>query len=158
MSNLTGFRDPYAFLSPVLSSLLANTTDTTGADGDYFLTISSGVRSTSKNPSSGPRLLLYRQTKPNDMRQWTFLGPLVSMPALSSFSEWSGNFGINFETACVARLDENGDATGDVVGEGAVINLIGLGTEQGRNGSHENHWPLCEYNVICPFAYANVFL
>ena len=142
MSNLTGFRDPYAFLSPVLSSLLA-TTATTSATGEYFLTISSGVRSTAVDPSSGPRLLLYRQTKSNDVRHWTYLGPLLSVLGMSSFSEWSGNFGINFETACVARLDEQGDATHDVNG-GSAVDFIGIGTEEGRNGSHENHWPLCE--------------
>lgn len=142
MSNLTGFRDPYAFLSPVLSSLLANSTSATG---DLFLTISSGIR-TSADPSGGPRLLLYRQTKSDDVRQWTYLGPLVSAPALTSFSEWSGNFGINFETACVVRLDENGDATNST--EKDPINFIGFGTEEGRNGSHENHWPLCEHSVF----------
>jgi len=141
MTNLTGFRDPYAFLSPILSSIIANTTSATG---DLFLTISSGVR-TSADPSGGPRLLLYRQTKPDDVRQWTYLGPLVSVPALSTFSEWSGNFGINFETACVVRLDENGDATNNI--DNDAINFIGFGTEEGRNGSHENHWPLCEHLI-----------
>ena len=143
MSNLTGFRDPYAFQSPVLSSLLANTTS---AAGHIFLTISSGVR-TSADPSGGPRLFLYRQTIPNDVRQWTYLGPLVNVPAFSSFSEWSGNYGINFETACVARLDERGDAMNSF--DKDAINFIGFGTEEGRNGSHENHWPLCENPFCC---------
>ena len=141
-TNLTGFRDPYAFVSPVLSSLLANTTS---AVGDHFLTISSGLRA-SADAAGGPRLFLYRQTKPGDVRQWTYISPFVSVPAFSTFSEWSGNFGINFETACVVRLDEQGDATYNV-GKGA-INFIGFGTEEGRNGSHENHWPLCGYSRL----------
>jgi beta-fructofuranosidase len=141
MSNLTGFRDPYAFISPVLSALLANTTSATG---DLFLTISSGIR-ISADPSGGPRLLLYRQTIPNDVRQWAYLSPLVSVPALSTFSEWSGNYGINFETACVVKLDEKGDATNSV--DKGAVNFIGFGTEEGRNGSHENHWPLCEHPI-----------
>ena len=142
LKNLTGFRDPYAFISPILSSLFSNATN---ANGDIFLTISSGVR-TSADPSGGPRLLLYRQTKPGDVLGWTYLGPLVSLPALSSFSEWSGNFGINFETACVVRLDEKGDATNNI--DARAINFIGFGTEEGRNGSHEDHWPLCKHGPI----------
>jgi beta-fructofuranosidase len=66
---------------------------------------------------------------------------------MSSFSDWSGNFGINFETACVARLNEQGHAMNDVDGD-AVMNFIGLGTEEGRNGSHQNHWPLCEHPFV----------
>jgi beta-fructofuranosidase len=145
MANLTGFRDPYAFTSPLLSSLLANNTNATG---DLFLTISGGVH-TSVDPSGGPRLFLYRQTIPHDVRQWTYLGPLVSVPALGSLSEWSGNFGINFETACVVRLDARGDATYNL--EKDAIDFIGFGTEEGRNGSHENHWPLCEYSIFIAF-------
>ena len=141
LSNLTGFRDPYAFLSPELSVLVGNST---AATGDYFLTISSGIK-TSADPSGGPRLWLYRQTTPGDIRGWTLLGPLVSVAAKSTFSHdgWSGNFGVNFETACVVRLNENGESldTADT----SAVNFIGFGTEGGRDESHEEHWALCDY-------------
>ncbi|KAJ7484705.1 glycosyl hydrolase [Mycena latifolia] len=133
MSSLTGFRDPYIFLSPTLSSLSGNSS---GATGDHFLTVSSGVH------GLGPRLLLYRQTSNADVRAWTYLGPVISVSAGSSFSSegWSGNFGVNFETASVTRLNEEGESL-DLADTGAV-NFIGLGTEGGRGGSHEGHWPL----------------
>lgn len=116
---------------------------TNNATGPNFLTISGGIRADSGQGSTGPRLFLYRQIAPNDLLHWTYLGPLVSPSGQSSFSEWSGNFGINFETSGVTRLNENGMAY-DNGNDSRALNIVGLGTEQGRNGSHENHWPLCE--------------
>ncbi|KAJ7770559.1 glycosyl hydrolase [Mycena metata] len=132
MPSLTGFRDPYIFTSPELSGLSGNAS---GATGDHFLTVSSGIH------GIGPRLLLYRQTNNTDVRGWTYLGPILSAAAGSTFSSegWSGNFGINFETASVTRLNEEGESL-EVTDTGAV-NFIGLGTEGGRDG-HEGHWPL----------------
>ncbi|KAJ6571789.1 glycosyl hydrolase [Mycena capillaripes] len=132
MASLTGFRDPYIFISPTLSSLSGNSS---GATGDHFLTISSGVH------GLGPRLLLYRQTSNADVRAWTYLGPVISVSAGSSFSSegWSGNFGINFETASVTRLNEAGESWDPA--DTSAVDFIGIGTEGGRNG-HEGHWPL----------------
>ncbi|KAJ7217489.1 glycosyl hydrolase [Mycena haematopus] len=121
MPSLTGFRDPYIFLSPKLSSLSGNSS---GATGDHFLTISSGIH------GIGPRLLLYRQTSNADVRAWTYLGPVISVSGPNAFSEWSGNFGINFETA--SSLDP---------ADTSAVDFIGFGTEGGRGG-HEGHWPL----------------
>lgn len=144
IANLTGFRDPYAFTSPTMSALLENMT----ATGDNFLTISSGVH-TSADPSGGPRLLLYRQTNASDFRGWTYIGPLVSVPASSTFSSagWSGNFGVNFETACVLRLNENGESLDK--DDTSAVDFVGFGTEGGRGGSHEGHWPLCNSTLLC---------
>ncbi|KAJ6486871.1 glycosyl hydrolase [Mycena sanguinolenta] len=132
MPNLTGFRDPYIFLSPALSSLSVNSS---GATGDFFLTISSGIH------GIGPRLLLYRQTNNADVRAWTYLGPIVSVSGPSSFSAegWSGNFGINFETASVTRLNEDGESLD--LADTSAVDFIGFGTEGGRD-DHEGHWPL----------------
>ncbi|KAJ6631170.1 beta-fructofuranosidase [Mycena sp. CBHHK59/15] len=143
MNSLTGFRDPYVFLSPTLSSLAGNSS---GATGDHFLTISSGIH------GQGPRLLLYRQTSNNDVQAWTYLGPVISESVTSSFSSegWSGNFGINFETASVTRLNEAGESF-DLADTGAV-NFIGIGTEGGRGGSHEGHWPLWASVTYSPAA------
>ncbi|KAK6997307.1 hypothetical protein R3P38DRAFT_3286445, partial [Favolaschia claudopus] len=53
----TGIRDPYIFTSPTLSNLSGNSS---GATGDHFLTISSGIHAVA------PRLLLYRQNSNDD--------------------------------------------------------------------------------------------
>ncbi|ETW84894.1 glycoside hydrolase family 32 protein [Heterobasidion irregulare TC 32-1] len=139
VQNMTGFRDPYAFESPVLKRLLSNST-AFNATGDTFLTISGGVR-LDADPNAGPRLYLYRQTSSTDVRRWTYIGELVTLPAHEQLSPWTGNVGINFETAGVTRLNEAGEAF-DNGSDATALNLIGYGTEQGRNGSHENHWPL----------------
>jgi beta-fructofuranosidase len=137
MERLTGFRDPYLFTSPVLSGLLAG--NSSGATGDNFLTISSGVH------DQGPRLLLYRQTSNDDVRRWTYLGPILSLPIRSSFSVWGGNFGINFETACVTRLNEEGESRDPA--DTDAVDFIGIGTEGGRDG-HDGHWPLCTALIL----------
>ncbi|KAJ7275067.1 glycosyl hydrolase [Mycena rebaudengoi] len=115
----------------ICTGLLAG--NSSGATGDNFLTISSGVH------DQGPRLLLYRQTSNDDVRRWTYLGPILSLPIRSSFSVWSGNFGINFETACVTRLNEEGESRDPA--DTDAVDFIGIGTEGGRNG-HDGHWPL----------------
>ncbi|KAH8919330.1 glycoside hydrolase family 32 protein [Atractiella rhizophila] len=139
LKNMTGFRDPYAFQSAILSKMLQGVSN--DVNGSNFLTISGGIRADSGQSSTGPRLLLYRQAADHDFLSWKYLGPIVSQPGLSSFSQWSGNFGINFETSGITRLNENGMAYDDG-SDSRALNIIGMGTEQGRNGSHENHWPL----------------
>lgn len=137
--NLTGFRDPYAFESPILAKMLKNVT-AVKATGENFLTISGGTREEA-DPNGGPRLYLYRQTTPGEVRHWTYIGPIIAPSRRNAFSEWSGNFGTNFETAGITRLNENGMAYDDG-SDSRALDIVGLGTEQGRNGSHENHWPL----------------
>lgn len=63
------------------------------------------------NAGGGPRLFLYRQTSNSDWTKWTYLGPIISLPALTAFSNWTGSVGINFETSGVTRLNEDGHAT-----------------------------------------------
>ncbi|KAF8325634.1 glycosyl hydrolase [Cantharellus anzutake] len=150
MTNLTGFRDPYAFESPILSRLLRKSAPGNSSllSGDYFLTISSGLRPEAY-PDGGPRLFLYRQTYPDDVTQWTYLGPVVSLSRWGSFSPWSGNAGSNFETAAVTRLNEHGHAT-DAGTDPDALDIITYGTELGRDGTHEDHWPLwsaVDFNV-----------
>jgi len=134
MQNLTGFRDPYVFESPYLTRTLGNSTK--GASGDWWLTISGGQR-VDANPDGGPILFLYRQTSSGDFFSWTYLGPLVSERAKTSYSEWSGNWGNNFETCAVTRLN----TTGRGGGEDGGYNVVFFGTENGRD-SHEKHWPI----------------
>jgi beta-fructofuranosidase len=87
------------------------------------------------------------------------------VPAQASFSEWSGNYGINFEvrqlaphlssnvkhlsrlgyqTASVSRLNETGRADDDG-SDTTAINIIGMGTEQ------VNHCTCYRYLSLVPF-------
>ncbi|KAF8530224.1 glycosyl hydrolase [Hysterangium stoloniferum] len=129
LANLTGFRDPYAFQSPVLAKMLQGKMNATG---DYFLTISSGIRP-EVDPNGGPRLFLYRQTHQNNVLDWTYISPVVAPSGKLAFSEWSGNMGINFETSGITRLNEHGMAYDDG-SDPRALDIVGLGTEQGRNG------------------------
>ncbi|KEI39741.1 glycoside hydrolase family 32 protein [Mixia osmundae IAM 14324] len=139
MKNLTGFRDPFAFRSPVMSKLLASSDSK--AQGDLFLTMSSGLRKEAYPTTSGIRLFLYRQTTNDSLLDWTYLGPLMSEPANATRGEWSGSIGINEETTSVIRLDEQGRSDDDGTDKNA-IDFILFGTEHGRNGSRHASWPL----------------
>lgn len=132
MNNLTGFRDPYVFKSPELSMMLGNSSQ--GASGSHFATISGGVIDV------GPKLWLYRQTEEGDVTKWTYLGPFLEEDIRSSWSDWSGNVGINFETAFVTRVNASGEAYDDG-SDTSALNIVGYGTEQGRP-DHQAHWPL----------------
>ncbi|KAK4047386.1 hypothetical protein OIV83_005433 [Microbotryomycetes sp. JL201] len=139
MQNLTGFRDPYIFSSPRFAALLnaANATANSTANGtqsDIFATISGGVH------GQGSKLFLYRQCETGNVIDWDYIGPLIETDARQSWSAWSGNYGTNFETASVNRLNASGDAfdTGD---DATAVDFISMGTEQGRP-DHQNHWPL----------------
>lgn len=72
--------------------------------------------------------MLYRQTTPNYLLHWTYLGLLISASVQSSFSEWSG---INFDTSGVTRQSEQGMAYDDG-SDPRALNIIGMGTEQGE--------------------------
>ena len=75
----------------------------------WFQAVSGGIR-LDADPNGGPRLFLYCQTADGDFTKWTYLGPIVRFPAKIRFP-WSGNSGVNFETAAVTRLNEDGHAT-----------------------------------------------
>lgn len=130
--NLTGFRDPYVFTAPYFDALLANSSSE--ASGDHYVTISGGVY------NEGGLLMLYRQTTAGEYRDWTYIGEFLRTGLRESWSEWSGNFGINYETASTVRLNSKGEAMDDGSDEDAVSFSL-FGTERGREG-HEAHWPL----------------
>ncbi|KAL8284210.1 hypothetical protein RQP46_004959 [Phenoliferia psychrophenolica] len=158
MQNLTGFRDPYVFPSPRLAALLAasapsNTTDdglmtssglftstsSTSAlnktSSDLFTTISGGVH------GAGSKLFLYRQASRGDVKDWEYIGPILETGLNQSWSQWSGNFGINFETATANRLNETGDAL-DAGEDETAVDFLTFGTEGARDAVHQNHWAL----------------
>ena len=84
---MTGWRDPFVAPWQAADALLGNDSDPTNA-GLYAL-ISGGEK------DLGPRTWLYA-IQPNDLRKWTFLGPLLSMSP-NETANWSGDFGSNFE-------------------------------------------------------------
>lgn len=101
---------------------------------NVFATISGGVH------NEGAKLFLYRQREDGNVMDWDYIGPFIETDARQSWSEWSGNFGTNFETASVVRLNASGEAFDDGSDETAV-DFISFGTEQGRP-DHQKHWPL----------------
>nr|UZP16976.1 RcGH32 [Ceratobasidium cereale] len=153
--NITAFRDPWLFQSPTLAKLTASnpgtpTPPTTfngsstpdklnlpniGRDNaaikdPWFATVSGGVKGV------GGHLLLYRQAS-SDFTKWVYLGPLFQGAANHTYSEWSGNWGYNYEVSTVLRLGTEGDQPG-----AGGRDFVTMGTEGGRPEGWGNHWPL----------------
>ncbi|KAG9088980.1 hypothetical protein FS749_001711 [Ceratobasidium sp. UAMH 11750] len=153
--NITAFRDPWLFQSPTLAKLTASNPGTptppTTFNGSstpdtfpigprdsksetikdpWFATVSGGEKGV------GPHLLLYRQAS-SDFTKWVYLGQVFQHEANHSFSEWSGNWGFNFEVSTVIRLGTEGDQPGE-----GGRDFITMGTEGGRPQGWANHWPL----------------
>jgi hypothetical protein len=84
MANLTGFRDPYAFNSPHIASIIDAGSNVTNKS-DLFITISGGVHGV------GAKLFLYRQAQVGNVVDWDYLGPLVEVANKTSFSPYSGS-------------------------------------------------------------------
>ncbi|QRW02501.1 glycoside hydrolase family 32 protein [Ceratobasidium sp. AG-Ba] len=152
--NITAFRDPWLFQSPALAKITASNPGTptpqTTFNGSstpdtfpigprdskhsikdpWFMTVSGGVK------GEGPHLLLYRQDS-TDFTKWVYLGELFKHAANYSYSEWSGNWGFNFEVSTVLRLGTEGDQPGE-----GGRDFVTMGTEGGRPEGWANHWPL----------------
>jgi beta-fructofuranosidase len=125
--NVTGWRDPKYEKWPEMD------TELYGSDqGNYYMTISSGIR------GLGPRLLLY-QASPNNLANWTCLGPLVSVNGNYTLNEiWSGSLGYNFEVSNTFSLLEKAADGGD---NETVHHFASLGTEGGNTTLHQSaHW------------------
>lgn len=150
--NITAFRDPWLFQSPTLERLTASNPGTptppTTFNGTapnattsaaytnetikdpWFVTVSGGEKGV------GPHLLLYRQAS-TDFTKWVYLGQIFQHEGNYSWSEWSGNWGWNFEVSTVLRLGTEGDQPG-----AGGRDFICMGTEGGRPDGWANHWPL----------------
>jgi beta-fructofuranosidase len=83
--NVTGWRDPLVFRDANLAASLVDPSD------QIYTTVSSGER-----PTSGGRLLLYRAQNSN-MTRFDLIGYLFQAAGNSSWSEFSGSYGFNFE-------------------------------------------------------------
>jgi beta-fructofuranosidase len=100
--------------------------------GNYYMTISSGIR------GIGPRLLLY-QASANNLTNWTYLGPLISVDGNYTLNEiWSGSLGYNFEVSNTFSLLEKATDGGD---NQTIHHFASLGTEGGNTTLHQStHW------------------
>nr|WEI57585.1 putative GH32 family protein [Macrotrachela quadricornifera] len=122
--NVTGWRDPKFEQWPELDIVLYGSNQE-----HYYMTISSGIRGV------GPRLLLY-QASINDLTDWTYLGPLISVSGNYTFNEiWSGSFGYNFEVSNTFSLLEKAADGGDNY---TIHTFAALGTEGGNTTLHQS--------------------
>jgi beta-fructofuranosidase len=104
---VTGFRDPFVTASPALDAVRGAV-----APMLYGL-ISGGIE------ASGPTTFLY-EIRPDNIEDWTYLGPLVDVPARFQPSEkWCGNFGVNWECTNLVTLAADTGETWDVLVIGA---------------------------------------
>ncbi|KAH9460970.1 hypothetical protein MJO28_009885 [Puccinia striiformis f. sp. tritici] len=149
--HLSGFRDPFVFKSSEFSRFYANESivhQTPGnpnavrPSGNYYLLLSGGIRTEVDPVHGGPRLFLYRQTEENNIRDWTYLGPLTSSVAeRNQTSEWTGAKGINYECGSITKIDEHGLVKPQVlITSKTELNVIVTGTEGGRVGP--GYWPI----------------
>jgi beta-fructofuranosidase len=125
--NITGWRDPKFEKWPQMDIVLY------GSDQEnYYMTISSGIRGV------GPRLLLY-QASPNNLTNWTYLGPLIAVNGNYTLNEiWSGSLGYNFEVSNTFSLLETSANGGD---NQTIHHFASLGTEGGNTTLHQStHW------------------
>ncbi|KAI9616699.1 hypothetical protein KEM48_005116 [Puccinia striiformis f. sp. tritici PST-130] len=134
--NLSGFRDPFVFESQEFSNFYDNSSNAYQLPGNF-----NSPKPTGEN--GGPRVFLYRQTD-DDLRGWTYLGPLLSFTAeYNQTSEWTGGNGINYEVAAFSTIDEQGLAQNS--GQSNLpnqLNIFTAGTEGARNLTHMDYWPV----------------
>jgi beta-fructofuranosidase len=97
--NVTGFRDPFVFQSPLFDDILESRKDT------WYTIISGGVH------GAGPSIFLYRQYEQDPLFQtWEYLGQWWHEEANSTWTDngWAGRWGFNFEVGNIFMLDEQG--------------------------------------------------
>ncbi|KAF5024423.1 hypothetical protein F66182_3509 [Fusarium sp. NRRL 66182] len=118
---VTGFRDPFLSEWPALDEIRGETS--------LYGFVSGGVL------NRGPTVFLYA-ISPTDLTQWTYLGPLVDVPAgLSPSGRWGGDFGVNWECVNFMTLHNESDE----------CPFLLMGTEGGvKPGSKDNagQWTL----------------
>ncbi|KAI2729285.1 CAZyme family GH32 [Penicillium roqueforti] len=95
--NVTAFRDPYVFQSPILDKSVNST------QGTWYVAISGGVHGV------GPCQFLYRQNDA-DFQYWEYLGQWWKEPLNTTWGkgDWAGGWGFNFEVGNVFSLNAEG--------------------------------------------------
>lgn len=137
--NITGWRDPSFFPSPLLDEL------TGSSSPQYYMVLGSGLKGPSV-PSEfpdaqrpgyiGPRIPLY-SAPAHDLTNWTFLGALWEPAANASLGEpdVTGSWGYNFEVSSFFALD--------VPSTKKKAWFVGMGSEGGNTTSHwRESWAL----------------
>ncbi|KAM0559818.1 hypothetical protein ACHAPJ_003766 [Fusarium lateritium] len=118
---VTGFRDPFLSEWPAMDELRGEVS--------LYGFVSGGVL------DGGPTVFMYA-ISPNDLTQWTYLGPLVDLPAgFSPSGRWGGDFGVNWECVNFMTLHNESDE----------CPFLLMGTEGGvKPGAKENNsqWSL----------------
>ncbi|KAF2641042.1 Arabinanase/levansucrase/invertase [Massarina eburnea CBS 473.64] len=97
--NITGFRDPFVFQSPIFDNILHT------SNGTWYVAISGGIH------SEGPSVFLYSQYEQDpNFETWEYLGQWWHEDANSTWTEegWAGRWGFNFEVANLFALDGEG--------------------------------------------------
>lgn len=94
--NVTGWRDPNVFDSKALDKYYGN-----DGNNSHYLITAGGIHDV------GPRIFLYHS---EDYRNWQYKGYLLSKEKNTTYSEYSGSWGFNFETTIYLELeDEDGE-------------------------------------------------
>ncbi|RLN94052.1 hypothetical protein BBJ28_00005558 [Nothophytophthora sp. Chile5] len=95
--NVTGWRDPNVFHSTALDAHYGYDAEA----GSNYLLVAGGIHDV------GPRIFLYHA---EDYENWTYQGYLLSKEKNTTFSEYSGSWGFNFETTIYREMtDEDGE-------------------------------------------------
>lgn len=94
--NVTGWRDPNVFHSTALDTHYGYA----NADGNSsnWLLVAGGIHDV------GPRIFLYHS---NDYLDWDYKGYLLSKEKNTTFSEYSGSWGFNFETSIYVEIEDD---------------------------------------------------
>eukprot|EP00644_Phytophthora_capsici_P019196 jgi/Phyca11/537801/estExt2_fgenesh1_pg.C_PHYCAscaffold_1690002 len=95
--NVTGWRDPMPFHSKSLDAHFGYD----ASKGSNYLVVAGGIKEV------GPRAFLYHA---EDYVNWEFKGYLLAQEKNTTFSEYSANWGYNFETTVYREMtDEDGE-------------------------------------------------
>ncbi|KAG1685492.1 hypothetical protein DVH05_021290 [Phytophthora capsici] len=95
--NVTGWRDPMPFHSKSLDTHFGYD----ASKGSNYLLVAGGIHDV------GPRIFLYHA---EDYVNWEYKGYLLSQEKNTTFSEYSANWGYNFETTIYREMtDEDGE-------------------------------------------------
>lgn len=106
--NVTGWRDPNVFQSPALDAVFGSNASTSNS---HYLITAGGIHGV------GPRIFLYHSSNYLD---WTYKGFLLAKDRNTTFSQFSANWGYNFETTNFLAVTD---------AEGETHNLMMLASE-----------------------------
>ncbi|KAI9890948.1 MAG: hypothetical protein M1814_003449 [Vezdaea aestivalis] len=116
---VTGWRDPYVAPWPAADKALDRKA------GRYLYGCISGGIS-----GETPTTFLY-SIQSSDLQQWEYLGPLIKVGLNNSYSNWSGDLGLNWEVTTFCTLSDH---------TGSARSFIVAGAEGGLERVHAQLW------------------